>query len=223
MIVKPEKNPNDISYRPPNLMIYLLPASGLSPGGSCTIHIYTQTVHRTTQNKQYIEQHKIWEYKNFGTLHFLSEILDKIFLKRLTPSQTKAINTSQQFGFRKQHGTIEQAHRLVYKINNVLESKRYCSAAFIDVSQAFNKYGIQVYSTNSNVLSHTHSIHYWNRTTLTGHFKQDTEKNTLNSTPSNLEYHKAVFSDPRFIQYLQQTYQKPSKHWQQPMPMVQPF
>ena len=38
-------------------MIYLLSAIGLSPGGSSTVHIYTQTVHRTTQNKQYIEQH----------------------------------------------------------------------------------------------------------------------------------------------------------------------
>ena len=38
-------------------MIYLLTAVGLSPGGSSTVHIYTQTVHRTTQNKQYIEQH----------------------------------------------------------------------------------------------------------------------------------------------------------------------
>jgi len=37
-------------------MIYLLTAVGLSPGGSSTVHIYTQTVHRTTQNKQYIEQ-----------------------------------------------------------------------------------------------------------------------------------------------------------------------
>jgi len=32
-------------------------AIGLSPGGSSTIHIYIQTIHRTTQNKQYIEQH----------------------------------------------------------------------------------------------------------------------------------------------------------------------
>jgi hypothetical protein len=30
-------------------MIYLLTAIGLSPGGSSTGHIYTQTVHRTTQ------------------------------------------------------------------------------------------------------------------------------------------------------------------------------
>jgi len=38
-------------------MIYLVIAIGLSPGGSSTVHIYTQTVHRTTENKQYIEQH----------------------------------------------------------------------------------------------------------------------------------------------------------------------
>jgi uncharacterized integral membrane protein len=37
--------------------IYLLTAIGLSPGGSSTLHIYTQTIHRTIQNKQYIEQH----------------------------------------------------------------------------------------------------------------------------------------------------------------------
>jgi len=38
-------------------MIYLLTAIGLSPCGSSTVHIYTQTIHRTTQNKQNIEQH----------------------------------------------------------------------------------------------------------------------------------------------------------------------
>ena len=44
-------------------MIYLLNAIGLPPGGSSTVHIYTQTIHRTTQNKQYIEQHN-----NFGRM-----------------------------------------------------------------------------------------------------------------------------------------------------------
>jgi hypothetical protein len=42
-------------------MIYVLTAIGLSPGGSSTVHIYTQTIQRTTQNNQYIEQHN-----NFG-------------------------------------------------------------------------------------------------------------------------------------------------------------
>jgi len=43
-------------------MIYLLTAIGLPPSGSSTVHIYTQTIHRMTQNKQYIEQHK--NFKN---------------------------------------------------------------------------------------------------------------------------------------------------------------
>jgi len=43
------------------MLIYLLTAIGLSPGGSSTVHIYTQTTHRTTQNKQHIEQ-----YNNLG-------------------------------------------------------------------------------------------------------------------------------------------------------------
>ena len=30
------------------LMIYLLTAIGFTPGGSSTVHIYKQTVHRTT-------------------------------------------------------------------------------------------------------------------------------------------------------------------------------
>jgi len=30
-------------------MIYLLTAIGLTPGGSSTVHIYTLTIHRTTQ------------------------------------------------------------------------------------------------------------------------------------------------------------------------------
>ena len=48
-------------HRDINDMIYLLTAIGLSPGGSSTVHIYTQTIHRTIQNKQYIEQHSNWK------------------------------------------------------------------------------------------------------------------------------------------------------------------
>jgi len=45
------------------MMAYLSTAIGLPHGGSSTLHIYAQTVHRTAQNKQYIEQHK-----NFGKI-----------------------------------------------------------------------------------------------------------------------------------------------------------
>ena len=42
-------------------MIYLLTAIGLSPGGRSTVHIYTLTIHRTIQNKQYINNTTILE------------------------------------------------------------------------------------------------------------------------------------------------------------------
>ena len=41
--------------------VYLLTAIGQPHGGISTVHIYTQTVHRTTRNKQYTEQHKNFE------------------------------------------------------------------------------------------------------------------------------------------------------------------
>jgi len=47
--------------------IYLLTEIGFPPGGSSTVHIYTQTIHRTTQNKQYVEQHT-----NFGRVRAVS-------------------------------------------------------------------------------------------------------------------------------------------------------
>ena len=39
------------------VMIYLT-AIGLTPGGSSTVHIYTQTIHRTTQSTQTIYRTK---------------------------------------------------------------------------------------------------------------------------------------------------------------------
>jgi hypothetical protein len=51
-------------------MIHLLTAIGLPPGGSSTVHIYTQTIQRTTQNKQYIEQNK-----NFGRVRDVPRFL----------------------------------------------------------------------------------------------------------------------------------------------------
>jgi len=51
-------------------MIYLLTAIGLSPGGRSTVHIYTQTICRMIQNKQYIEQQhnfgRVWAVPRLG-------------------------------------------------------------------------------------------------------------------------------------------------------------
>ena len=51
------------------MLIYLLNAIGLSPGGRGTVHIYTQTIHRTIQNKQYIDLHN-----NFGRVRAMPRL-----------------------------------------------------------------------------------------------------------------------------------------------------
>ena len=52
-------------------MIYLLTRIELPPVGSSTVHIYTQKIHWTTQNKQYIEQHK-----NFGRVRAVPRLCE---------------------------------------------------------------------------------------------------------------------------------------------------
>lgn len=53
--------------------------------------------------------------------------------------RTKEINSEHQFGFRAQYSTTKQTHRVVTKIRHYLESKRYCSAVFMDISQELDK------------------------------------------------------------------------------------
>jgi hypothetical protein len=46
---------------------------------------------------------------------------------------------NHQFGFRQRHSTIKHAHQIVQRINEALEKKQYCSAAFLDISHTFDK------------------------------------------------------------------------------------
>jgi hypothetical protein len=43
------------------------------------------------------------------------------------------------FGFRQAHSTVQQCHRLTDIINKALENHQYCTAAFLNVSKAFDK------------------------------------------------------------------------------------
>ena len=78
----------------------------------------------------------------------LSKVFEKTYVKILKIIiDEREIIPSHQFGFRNNHGTIEQVHRLVNQINKDLNANRYCSAAFLDISQAFDKVwhaGLQV-------------------------------------------------------------------------------
>jgi hypothetical protein len=84
----------------------------------------------------------VTSYRPISLLPLLSKILEKLILRQLTPitAENKLI-LSHQFGFRTKHGTIEQVHIVDHKIYVDLENKRFCSATFIEISQAFDKVG----------------------------------------------------------------------------------
>jgi hypothetical protein len=83
---------------------------------------------------------QVASYRPISLLSVLSKVFEKLLLSKL--GSALAINKvvpNHQFGFRHQHSTIEQEHRVVNVIKRALEEKKYCSAVFLDVSQAFDK------------------------------------------------------------------------------------
>lgn len=83
---------------------------------------------------------EVTSYRPISLLPIMSKMFEKLFLKRLMPIlEGRSIIPEHQFGFRERHGTVEQVHRLVKIINRTFENKEYCSAAFLDISQAFDR------------------------------------------------------------------------------------
>jgi hypothetical protein len=69
--------------------IYLT-AVVLLPGGNSTVHIYTQTIHRSTQNKQHIRQHK-----HFGRVRTVPRLCELYPVICLTTEEKARKNLSQ--------------------------------------------------------------------------------------------------------------------------------
>lgn len=83
---------------------------------------------------------EVTSYRPISLLPILSKLFEKLFLKRLNPIiDTKKLIPEHQFGFRSKHATVEQVHRIVEKINKAFEMKKYCSTAYLDITQAFDK------------------------------------------------------------------------------------
>jgi hypothetical protein len=100
--------------------------------------------------------HQLSTYRPISLLPIASKVFEKLFLKRLLPLVEHAnLIPNHQFGFRPRHSTIEGTHRLILVLNDALDNSQYYSAAFLGISQAFDKVGIRAYSTSSD--DHSHS------------------------------------------------------------------
>ena len=84
--------------------------------------------------------HETNSYRPISFLPTLSKLFEKLLTNRLLLllEDLKTL-PDHQFGFRKQHSTIEKIHRIAHNISQSLEKKKYCSAVFLDIQQAFDK------------------------------------------------------------------------------------
>ncbi len=77
--------------------------------------------------------HEVSSYRPISLL----PVLSKLLLKRIMPIIENKKN--HQFGFRSQHSTIDQVHRIINVIEIALEEKKVCSPVFLDVPHAFTQ------------------------------------------------------------------------------------
>ncbi|CAH2086206.1 unnamed protein product [Euphydryas editha] len=83
---------------------------------------------------------EVTSYRPISLLPVLSKMFERILLSRILPILNEnQVIPKHQFGFRQQHSTIEQVHRVCEKIRSSFENKEYCSAVFLDIQAAFNK------------------------------------------------------------------------------------
>ena len=79
-------------------------------------------------------------YRPISLLPILSKIMETLLLKRLCPIITcRKLIPDHQFGFRQYHSTTEQVNRVYSIARKALEDGNFCTAVFLDISQAFDK------------------------------------------------------------------------------------
>jgi hypothetical protein len=84
--------------------------------------------------------HETTSYRPISLLPVCSKLFEKLLYRRLLPiiSQNNIL-PNHQYGFRHQHSTLHQLHRICDYVATSLERKEYASGVFFDVSQAFDK------------------------------------------------------------------------------------
>jgi RNase P subunit RPR2 len=79
-------------------------------------------------------------YRPISLLPTIPKHLEKLVHKRIQEDlDPQEWVPDHQFGFRRAHSTVQQCHRIVDVINKSIENQQYCTAAFLDVTKAFDR------------------------------------------------------------------------------------
>lgn len=79
-------------------------------------------------------------YRPISLLCSFSKLFERLLMDRLFEiNEFELAIPNHQFGFRKEHGTDQQLFRVVQQILKSFDSRKYCSAVYIDISEAFDR------------------------------------------------------------------------------------
>lgn len=85
-------------------------------------------------------ENDVKSYRPISLLPVIGKLFEKLILKRLKSDiNLHDIIPDHQLGFRQNHSTAHQIHRIVNTISTSIEENKFCSAVFLDSSQAFDK------------------------------------------------------------------------------------
>ena len=83
---------------------------------------------------------RVASYRPISLLPITPKIFVRLLLKRIqTDVDINETIPTHQFRFREIHSTTHQCHRIVNTILKSLEEKKLCTAAFLDIHQAFDR------------------------------------------------------------------------------------
>jgi hypothetical protein len=86
------------------------------------------------------DQKELMSYRPISLLSTVNKIFEKLLLWRLNMDlNPDDWMPTHPFGFRNQHSTVQQTHRIILTIHQAPKDKQYCKSVFLDVSQAFDK------------------------------------------------------------------------------------
>ena len=78
-------------------------------------------------------------YRPISLLSIQNKVYEKLFHKKLGRLLPPDALPPQKFGFHARHSTTDQVQRIVHTISIALEEKKFCSAVFFDLAQAFDR------------------------------------------------------------------------------------
>jgi hypothetical protein len=100
-------------------------------------------------------------YRPISLLPIMSKLFEKLILMRLKPIiADKHLVPTHQFGFRKNHSTIDQVHHITDIIEKPSKTKACALLSFLTLHKLSTEYGIEAFFINRGQLYPIISIYY---------------------------------------------------------------